>query len=56
MQMLQRIEQALEYAATCVAKHGEAYLPLFERLEAELQAAQAKENALDRARRLAQRN
>ncbi len=56
MQMLQRIEQALEYAATCVARYGEAYSPLFERLEAELQAVQAKENALDRTRRLAQRN
>ncbi|WP_299847943.1 hypothetical protein [uncultured Paracoccus sp.] len=51
--MLQRIEQALEYAATCVALHGDAYLPLFERLEAELLAAQAKESALERARRLA---
>lgn len=53
--MLQRLETALEYAATCVALHGEAYLPLFERLEAEVEGHRVKETVLERARRLAGR-
>lgn len=51
--MLQRLENALEYAAICVAQHGEAYLPIFERLESELENLRSKETALERARRLA---
>lgn len=51
--MLNRLETALSYAAACVATHGEAYLPLFERLEAEVEAVRSKETALERARRLA---
>jgi len=50
--MLDRLEAALEYAAHCVATHGEAYLPLFERLEAEVEAHRSKESAVERARRL----
>lgn len=54
--MQARLEAALGYAAQCIAAHGEAYLPLFERLEAELEAVSVKESALDRARRLARRH
>lgn len=54
--MLPRLEAALEYAAQCVAAHGPAFLPLFERLEAEVEAARSKESALERARRLARKN
>jgi hypothetical protein len=48
-----RIESALAYVAACIAAHGDAYLPLFERLEAELLAVRTKESARDRALRLA---
>jgi hypothetical protein len=33
-------------------KNGLAYLPLFERLEKEIEAIKARENTVDRARRL----
>lgn len=48
-----RLEAALAYTAACIDRHGDAYLPLFERLEAELEAVRAKESARDRALRLA---
>lgn len=51
--MQERLESALEYVAGCLTRHGDAYLVLFERLEAELEACRTKESALDRARRLA---
>ena len=50
---IDRLETALSYAALCIAEHGDAYLPLFERLEAEVEAARAKESARERAIRLA---
>ncbi len=53
--MIQRLESALAYTALCLTEQGEAYLPLFERLEAELEAARAKESAVERARRMARR-
>lgn len=43
--MLHRLEQALEYTARCIAQHGEVYLPLFERLEAEIEAVIAERAA-----------
>ena len=49
----ERIERALEYMAMCVMEQGEVYLPIFERLEDELAKAQAKDSALERARKLA---
>lgn len=46
-----RIERALQVVATIVAgPKGEAYLPIFERLERELAAIDAKTDALARAR------
>ena len=48
-----RLEVALAYIATCIDRHGDAYLPLFERIEVELEAMRAKESARDRALRLA---
>ena len=48
-----RLEAALAYTAACIAQHGDAYLPLFERIEVELEAMRAKESARDRALRLA---
>lgn len=50
---IDRLENALGYVALCIAQHGDAYLPLFERLESELEAARAKESARERALRLA---
>ncbi|WP_110815675.1 hypothetical protein [Pseudoroseicyclus aestuarii] len=46
-----RIERALQVVAALVVENP-AYLPIFERLEAELVAAQAKDAAIDRARAL----
>lgn len=51
--MTARLEAALAYTAACIAAHGDAYLPLFERLESELEAVRAKESTRDRALRLA---
>lgn len=46
-----RIEQALGFMAAIVAAPGgEIYLPIFERLERELVAVDAKTDALQRAR------
>jgi len=40
---------AYEAAARLVAAHGDDYLPLFERLDAELQSLEEKERARSRA-------
>lgn len=46
-----RIEQALRFMANIVTgPDGEVYLPIFERLERELAAIDAKSDALQRAR------
>lgn len=46
-----RIEQALRFMADIVTgPGGEVYLPIFERLERELAAIDAKSDALQRAR------
>ena len=48
-----RIEAALIVVARHVAAPGgEVYLPVYERLERELAALEARETAIDRARRL----
>lgn len=47
----ERIERALRFMAQVVAgPDGEVYLPIFERLERELAALDAKSSALERAR------
>ena len=49
-----RIERALQFMAMIVAgPDGDLYLPLFERLERELAAIDAKADALARARTIA---
>ena len=45
-----RLENALRIAADVVAEEGEAYLPIFERIERELHERKLKEEALCRAR------
>jgi gamma-glutamyltranspeptidase len=48
-----RIEAALIIVARhVVALGGDVYLPVYERLERELAALEARETAIDRARRL----
>ena len=51
----EQIFKARDYAALVVAKHGEAYLPLFERMEREVANLEKKDYALTRARRIAER-
>lgn len=48
------VESALNYVATCIADRpdGAAFLPIFERLEAEVAKMRSTESAIDRARRL----
>jgi len=50
-----QIIEARDYAALVVARYGEAYLPLFERLEREVANLEKKEDTLARALRLAGR-
>jgi len=45
----ERVRNALRIVATLL-EHDEAYLPIFLRLETELQALERKRDALDRAR------
>ena len=45
-----RIEQALGYVALLVDRQGEAFLPIFLRLESELAALTQQADALGRAR------
>jgi hypothetical protein len=53
----ERIERALGFIAEIVAgPGGEAYLPIFERLERELAAIDAKADALGRARAIVATN
>ena len=50
-----RIEKALDRVAAFVADDAR-YLPLFEHLEGELAAARSKNEAMERARRMARQN
>lgn len=45
-----RIERALVLTAHIVGLDGEVYLPIFNRLEEELQAARRQQDAMSRAR------
>ena len=51
---LTRLAQAYEFIARMVAERpdGAAYLPVFERLEAEIEAVADRESAVERARRV----
>lgn len=45
------LEAAREYLAQCVIQHGEQYMPLYERIEKEIDARKDKETAVDKLRR-----
>ncbi|MGE0132392.1 MAG: hypothetical protein AB7U82_30285 [Blastocatellales bacterium] len=45
----QELEHAVVLAARIVARYGDLYLPVFERLENDLNAARANEERLSRA-------
>ncbi|WP_139837365.1 hypothetical protein [Roseovarius halotolerans] len=51
---ISRLAAAHEFVASMVADRpdGAAYLPLFNRLEKELEAVAAQESAIERARRI----
>ena len=49
-----RIERLLLAVAKLIDARGDAYLPLFEMLERDLEKAQNKDSSLARARRLVQ--
>lgn len=46
------LEKAHAAAAALVAKYGDAFLPAFLRIEAELKAVEERESAVERARRV----
>lgn len=48
-----KLGPALEYLAMCVARHGDEYLPLYEKVEAAYEAEKARNATKDRARALA---
>lgn len=47
------LENVILLAAQIVARHGEKYLPIFERLESEIREMQASSERLKRAMELA---
>ncbi len=47
------LERSLAVLAKVVARYGDVYLPIFQRMEFELAAAQEREAALARARKMA---
>ncbi len=49
---LAELEWALKAAAYVVLRHGDAYVPMMERLEQELEAARREPSGSDRARRI----
>jgi len=51
----ERLERALATAAELVALHGDAYAPIFERVEEELHNLRRRSSAADRARQFAAR-
>ncbi len=51
----QDIKKAYEIAALVVTKYGEDYLPLFERLQSELEDYQRKQKLVDKAKKIAQK-
>jgi hypothetical protein len=52
LSLVERVERALVLLAYFVELDGDVHLPLFEKLEAELEELKRKEGAKDRARRL----
>ncbi len=46
---IQKLKRALRLCAKIVVLHGEAYYPLFERLEKELKYAEEKQKIKERA-------
>lgn len=48
------LKKAFEVAAKVVAKYGETYLPIFERLEQEYQSRQETKKVLERALTIAE--
>jgi hypothetical protein len=51
-QTVERIERSLAVVAYIVVRHGEAYAPLLDRLEEELEAARKVTSHRDRAQRI----
>lgn len=51
---METLLQAQQIAAQLVARDGPAFLPVFERLEAEMKAARAREASVERARAMAE--
>lgn len=49
---VQELEHSLALAAYVVVRHGEAYVPILERLERELEEARQRVSHTDRARRI----
>jgi hypothetical protein len=49
---VERLERALALCAYLVVRHGPYLTPIFERLERELGALRAQQNAMDRAKKL----
>jgi len=49
----ERLKEAYLSVAMIVAEHGECYLPIFERLDKELQKAEKNQSLLDKAFRIA---
>ncbi len=52
----QHIKDAYIKAAKIVSDYGEVYLPIFERMEKELKAAEKKQSAINRAFEIAKEN
>jgi hypothetical protein len=50
--LIERVERALVLAAVLIELDGDIHVPLYERLEAELEALRRKEGTIARARRL----
>lgn len=47
--MIDRLEKSLDYIAQCIAAGDESLLPIFERLDAELEERQKENPALAKA-------
>lgn len=50
--MITRIERGMVLLAHIISMDGEVYLPIFARLEAELEAARRQQDTMNRAQRL----
>lgn len=50
---LETLEKARKTVAKAIALHGEAYLPIFMRLDREVESRKQKDNAMQRALDLA---